>query len=128
VRIHRDCRPSGELGPNLIGNCKIHDHNRATENQMEMGRHPRCVVEHRVKAVAHVDEAAATAKEKHHKRKPRREHHGTVPGQCRNPAEESAAAAQTASDLHRSRDGEDGQQRRDSNEEGEEHLNEFESG
>src|SRR5580704_4374438 len=92
----------------------------------EMRGHPRGVVDKRIEAVAHVDEAAAAAKEEHDEGKPSREHHRTLPRQSRDPSEEAASATQTTGDLHRGRDGEDREKRRHCHKNRERHLHEFE--
>ncbi len=90
-----------------------------------MRRDPRSVVDHRIHAVAHVDEAAEASEPQHEEGKAGGEHHRTVPGKRSNPAEESPPAAQPAGNLHRGTDGEDSEQRWHHDKRGEAHLQEF---
>jgi hypothetical protein len=47
--------PSSQRRPDLIGDHEVHDDDRAAEDQMKMSGDPRCVVDHRVHAVAHIN-------------------------------------------------------------------------
>ena len=62
---------AGQPRPDFVGDREIHDDDGAAEDQMEMRRHPRGVVDHRVHAVAHVDEAAEAAEAEHDERRAR---------------------------------------------------------
>lgn len=63
LRADRGRLTPGEAGPDLICNREIHDDHRAAEDQMKMRGDPGRVVDHRVEAIAHIDEAPLVADE-----------------------------------------------------------------
>src|SRR6266487_4553716 len=91
--------PSGQGWPDFVGDCEIHDHHGAAENQMEMRSHPRGVVDHGVHAVTVVNDPAETAKPQHHEGEAGGQNHGTVPRQGVDPAEYASPTPKSACDF-----------------------------
>src|SRR5262249_23865251 len=100
---------AGDARPHLVGNCEIHDHDGAAEYEMEVRWYPRCVVDHGIHVVGHVDEPAGSSKTEHDERKPDSKNHRFVPWQRWYPTQQTSAAAMASGDLQAGPNREDGQ-------------------
>ena len=59
-------RPARQLWPKIIGDRKIHDDDRAAEDEVKVSGDKLRVVDGSVELVAHIDQSARAAEAQHH--------------------------------------------------------------